>query len=130
MANLFYDRSAARLIDMPGLNDTLLPVFGNFLFVNELGILFGDSNTGKSILGVDIGISYVYGHNFGWGDDMSLFLKKTRLYISTLNFPTDSSPVGSLGLQSMMTVSSAHRIPTFFMARLIPAILLSMSSQK
>lgn len=34
--------------------ETLKQIFGQFLYENEIGVLFGDSNTGKSILANDI----------------------------------------------------------------------------
>ena len=38
-------------------------IFGNFLFENEIGVLFGDSNTGKSYLAMDIAIHAAGGVN-------------------------------------------------------------------
>lgn len=43
------------------------PVFGNFIFENELSILFGDSNAGKSILANDIAF-FVAGGGHKWED--------------------------------------------------------------
>lgn len=43
-------------------------VFGRFLYEGELGILFGDSNTGKSILANDIAFFVSGGGHGAWGD--------------------------------------------------------------
>ena len=42
-------------------------VFGRFLYEGELGILFGDSNAGKSILANDIAF-FVAGGGHEWKD--------------------------------------------------------------
>ena len=44
---------------------TTRQIFGKFLYEGELGILFGDSNTGKSILANDIGF-FVCGGGHDW----------------------------------------------------------------
>lgn len=45
-------------------------VFGKFLYEGELGVLFGDSNTGKSILANDIAF-FVSGGGHSWQDMVS-----------------------------------------------------------
>ena len=42
-----------------------IPIFGNYIFENELSLLFGDSNTGKSILATDIAM-FVSGGGHDW----------------------------------------------------------------
>ena len=45
-------------------------IFGNYIFENELSLLFGDSNTGKSILATDIAM-FVSGGGHEWPDMVS-----------------------------------------------------------
>ena len=55
-----------------------IPIFGNYIFENELSLLFGDSNTGKSILATDIAM-FVSGGGHEWPDMVSP--KLPSLYI-------------------------------------------------
>ena len=68
MKDYFHHASAKSIVDNPKYLEPPKPVFGSFLFQNELGILFGDTNSAKSILAVDIGISYSSHVGF-WGED-------------------------------------------------------------
>lgn len=68
MKDYFHHASAKSIVDNPKYLEPPKPVFGTFLFQNELGILFGDTNSAKSILAVDIGISYSSHVGF-WGEN-------------------------------------------------------------
>ena len=68
MKDYFHHASAKSIVDNPKYLESPKPVFGTFLFQNELGILFGDTNSAKSILAVDIGISYS-SHVGYWGEN-------------------------------------------------------------
>lgn len=69
MKNYFFDSSAKSIIDNPKYLAPIESVFGQYLFQNELGILFGDTNSAKSVLAVDIGISYS-SHVCYWGEEV------------------------------------------------------------
>lgn len=68
MKKFFNNVSAKSIIANPKYLDPPKSVFGTFLFQNELGILFGDTNSAKSILAVDIGISFSSHYHF-WGEE-------------------------------------------------------------
>lgn len=68
MTDYFHNASAKSIINNPKYLEPPKSVFGTFLFQNELGILFGDTNSAKSILAVDIGISYS-SHCNHWGNE-------------------------------------------------------------
>lgn len=58
MKKYFHNADAKSIIDTQKFHISPRSVFGSFLFQNELGILFGDTNSSKSTLAVDIGISF------------------------------------------------------------------------
>lgn len=66
MEKLFFDKNALEIINDPSYKEPSKQVFGNFMFQNELAILFGDTNSAKSILAVDACISFTTGINY-WG---------------------------------------------------------------
>lgn len=70
MADFFYKLDATSIVDNPKYFVPARQVFGNFLFENELGILFGDTNSAKSILSTDIGISFS-SHVSHWDGSMT-----------------------------------------------------------
>lgn len=80
MSKVFRNASARDIISDPKCVTEAIPVFGRFLFYNELGILFGDTNSCKSILSVDIGISYTYGINFWNNPEMSKVMEGAECY--------------------------------------------------
>lgn len=80
MSKVFRNATARDIINDPQCDKESIPVFGRFLFYNELGILFGDTNSCKSILSVDIGISFTYGINFWNNPEMSKVLEGAECY--------------------------------------------------
>lgn len=63
-------KSAADILQSRGTESKAESVFGNFIHKGELSILFGDSNTGKTILANDIAF-FVGGGGHDWPDMVS-----------------------------------------------------------
>lgn len=61
---------------------TAQQLFGNYVFKNEITILGGSDNTGKSILGMDIAIAVATGHHY-WHEDMEIKEQMKVLLVDT-----------------------------------------------
>lgn len=65
MEDILEKESVSELVrDVEENGEKPVPVFGDYLFKGEIGILFGDSNTGKSILANDICMAAAGGEPF------------------------------------------------------------------
>lgn len=65
MEEMLKKESVSELVrDVEENGEKPVPVFGDYLFKGEIGILFGDSNTGKSILANDICMAAAGGEPF------------------------------------------------------------------
>lgn len=65
MEDFLKKESVSELVrDVEENGEKPVPVFGDYLFKGEIGILFGDSNTGKSILANDICMAAAGGEPF------------------------------------------------------------------
>ena len=90
MNRLFQTETLSEILAVPESKYQIQRVFGDYIYKNDLHILVGDSNVGKTILAMDIALM-LSGHNFWDSDDKKMCEAKGKVLY--LDFEMQNSQI-------------------------------------